>query len=191
MSSSWQLSARFLARVGPNRHAEVLTRPGYLGPPLLGRRERQLVREEAPGGGRIVATNHALYLRDGGAPAHRWQRISWLDIRSVGCSGQRHQKSVMTVRLRTAPGNLILAVRVGRRSRIPDLVSQLAAAAMIASRRVVMTNGSGVTFLALRDPETATVSWRMQFECDADRNDPAVQAEAATVLREIRTQMGC
>lgn len=188
MSSSSQVSARFWTGA---RRANVLRRRAHTGPAFPGRCERRLVREAMPGGGELVATNYALYVRHGDSPVHRWQRIRWLDVRRVERSGRRRQESVMTVRLRTPPGNSILAMRVGQRSRIPDLASELAAGAMIASRRVVLSNAAEVTFLALRDPETAKVSWSMKFERDGDRNDPALQAEVATVLREIRAQMGC
>lgn len=192
MSSSSQVSARFWAWAGANRRSSVQSRRIEPGPELPGRGERRLIREALPGGGELVASNHALYVHDGDPAVHGWRRIRWADVRAVGRSGARRQESVMTVRLRTPPpGNLTFALRVGPRSRMPDLASHMAASTMIATRRVVMSNAAGVTFVALRDPETGGVAWSIEFERDGDRNDSALQAEVATVLREIRSLMGC
>lgn len=163
------------------------SRAGELAP-VLAPGDRRLTRETMPNGGLLIATSQALHI---GSVDGSWQRIEWCSIRMVSRSRQSAQFQVMTLRLREPAANLTVALLVRERSRIADLVTEFAAAATIVSRRVIMSNSSIVTFSARRQPGSRMVTWSVEFDRDADRDDPLLRNEVVATLRDLRALTGC
>ena len=161
------------------------------GMPRVRRGERILARELMPSGGVLVATNHALHVCEGDPDLGLWQRVEWRSIRSVLRSRHPDRQQVVQLRLRESSDNVVLVLHLRERSRIADLAAELASAATIVSRRVILSDSSVVTFTAQRDPNADAVAWVVDFERDNDRSNAVLVQEVDAALRELRSQMGC
>jgi hypothetical protein len=98
---------------------------------------------------------------------------------------------VLKLRVRTDTEEVVYTLHVLDRSRIADLVAELATSVTVLRRRVRMSDGSQVTFTATREAGSGTITWSIEDAPGTERSDPAFVAELNATLRELRAQAGC
>jgi hypothetical protein len=148
--------------------------------------ERVLYREAQPVGDPVLATDRGIYQQDGAAEAD-WHRLGWEEIHEVRWVPERGVLTLTSLVPRVSPG---MALRLPSRSRLPRLVEERMATAVLATSHVRLPCGALARVCARRRPGTGEVSWVVMFGRGVDPDSSEVQAQLPAAIHHLRVQVG-
>jgi hypothetical protein len=154
--------------------------------PSLARGERILAMESDTAGGRVVATNAALYHLPSSASGADWQRLEWADTGRLSWDSRQGLLSLVGL---GPDGPYRLALALARRSAIAALCTERVGATRLASRRVALADGTTVVVQARRRPCSAGVTWVVLLDGAAELPEGDAQERVAAAIRQMRREL--
>jgi hypothetical protein len=143
--------------------------------------ERVLIRSEAVSGAAFVGTDLAAHVQgDAG-----WRRIAWTDIDAAGWDSET-SRSVLRLWPDTGPAPI---VRIPGDRRVAAFVAERLASAQVLRRRIRLSPYAVATVVALREPGSESLSWRVLIDGPGADGQPAKVA-ASEALAQLRILVG-
>ncbi|MGH3343911.1 MAG: hypothetical protein ACRDPK_13780 [Carbonactinosporaceae bacterium] len=149
----------------------------------LERGERVLAQGRDQAGGRVVATDRALYVLTGHGSR---TRLAW---ESVGAAVWDEDTAMMDVR-ESPPALARHQIALSAPGFLPEVVRERVTTTIVVNQHVALHGGRGVRVVARRAPGTDEIRWSLTLDPGLDPDDPQVRSAAHRALADVRAQTG-
>jgi hypothetical protein len=149
--------------------------------------ERVLAAVRCADGTPVVATERALYHRDGPAVGGGWRRLGWEQVGRVDWD-RRRRTLVLTGAVPEVPRRTVL--RLPGSTVLVGLARERVGWTTLARVRVRLGERDGAQVTVRRRPGTGELSWVVALDPGADRDDPRLSADVSAAIAGLRAELG-